>query len=83
MCAVLDQKYSPVKLQELLRKATLLDSRYRGHFIEAAIISDTKDELLKEMMEMTKEGQEEGGKCTIKLFDKCYVNIYFKLYTYR
>lgn len=83
MCAVLDQKYSPAKLQELLRKATLLDPRYRGHFGEEAIIFDTKDELLKEMMEMTEEGQEEGGKCTIKIFDKCYVNIYFKIYNLR
>ncbi|KAL1270493.1 hypothetical protein QQF64_029509 [Cirrhinus molitorella] len=37
LCAVLDQKYSPAKLQELLRKVTPLDQRYRGHFGEAAI----------------------------------------------
>ncbi|KAL0147863.1 hypothetical protein M9458_056822, partial [Cirrhinus mrigala] len=55
MCAVLDEKYSPAPLQELLRKATLLDPRYRAHF-EAAIIDDTKGQLLKEIMEMTEEG---------------------------
>ncbi|XP_057199559.1 E3 SUMO-protein ligase ZBED1-like [Triplophysa rosa] len=55
MCDVLDEKYKSASLQELLRKATLLDPRYRGRFGEATGKDETKDQLLKELLEMTEE----------------------------
>lgn len=71
MCDVLDGKYKSASLQELLRKATLLDPRYRDRFGGDTDKDETKDQLLKELMEMTEEEHtvEEGEKYT-KIFDQ-------------
>lgn len=65
MCSDLDEKYRTAALQELLRKATFLDLRYRGNISDAVFVDDTKDQLLKEMMEMREEGgnSDGGGDC--------------------
>lgn len=71
MCDVLDGKYKSASLKELLRKATLLDPRYRDRFGGDTDKDETKDQLLKELMEMTEEEHtvEEGEKYT-KIFDQ-------------
>ncbi|RXN37819.1 zinc finger BED domain-containing 1-like protein [Labeo rohita] len=53
MCSVLQGKYEPAALQELLEKACFLDPRYRGDYIND---TETKSKLIEEMVGVEDEG---------------------------
>lgn len=56
MITVLEEKYKDLKGQKMLSKATTLDPRYRNNFDE----EDIRDELVEEIMHITKEDQPEN-----------------------
>lgn len=53
ICSVLQGKYEPAGLQELLEKACFLDPRYRGDYIND---TETKSKLIEEMVGVEDEG---------------------------
>ncbi len=53
MCSVLQGKYEPAALQELLEKACFLDPRYRGDYIND---TETKYKLIERWWEWEDEG---------------------------
>jgi len=61
MCRVLTEKYSSPAIQDLLRKATILDPRYRGSMEEAEALDDVKHQLVQELLDLKEpEGSGEG-----------------------
>lgn len=61
MCRVLTEKYSPLEIQDLLRKATILDPRYRGSMEDAEVLDDVKRELLQELLDMMEDRSGESA----------------------
>ncbi|KAJ8001197.1 hypothetical protein DPEC_G00188790 [Dallia pectoralis] len=61
MCKVLQEKYSPSEIQNLLTKASILDPRYRGTMEDAEVLDDVKEKLLQELLDMNEE--EGKGEC--------------------
>ncbi len=61
MCRVLTEKYSSPAINVLLRKATILDPRYRGSMEEAGALDDVKHQLVQELLDL---GPEESGEGT-------------------
>lgn len=59
MRLVLEEKYEPAAIQNILEKACLLDPRYRGKYIDT---EETKDTLVEEML-----GVSEGGAGALAL----------------
>jgi hypothetical protein len=57
MCRVLTEKYKSPAIQVLLRKATILDPRYRGSMEEAEALDDVKQQLVQELLDI--QGPEE------------------------
>ena len=62
MCRVLTEKYRSPAIQVLLRKATILDPRYRGSMEEAGALDDVKHQLVQELLDI--KGPEESGEGT-------------------
>ncbi|XP_053289312.1 E3 SUMO-protein ligase ZBED1-like [Pleuronectes platessa] len=60
MCRVLTEKYKSPAIQVLLRKATILDPRYRGSMEEAEALDDVKQQLVQELLDII--GPEESGE---------------------
>ncbi|XP_028444133.1 zinc finger BED domain-containing protein 1-like [Perca flavescens] len=60
MCRVLTEKYSSPAIQVLLRKATILDPRYRGSMEEAGALDDVKHQLVQELLDLGPERSGEG-----------------------
>ena len=52
MCRVLTEKYSSPAIQVLLRKATIVDPRYRGSMEEAEALDDVKHQLVQELLDL-------------------------------
>ncbi|KAM9456199.1 E3 SUMO-protein ligase ZBED1 [Clarias gariepinus] len=61
MCRVLTEKYSSPAINVLLRKATILDPRYRSSMEEAGALDDVKHQLVQELLDL---GPEESGEGT-------------------
>ncbi|XP_078023585.1 E3 SUMO-protein ligase ZBED1-like [Epinephelus lanceolatus] len=62
ICKVLTEKYSSPAIQVLLRKATILDPRYRGSMEKADALDDVKHQLLQELQDLKEpEGSGEGA----------------------
>lgn len=61
MCRVMTEKYSPLEIQDLLRKATILDPRYRGSMEDAEVLDDVKRELLQELLDMMEDRSGESA----------------------
>ena len=61
MCMVLKEKYSPSEIQNLLKKATILEPRYRATMEDAEVLDDVKEKLLQELLDINEE--EGKGKC--------------------
>ncbi|KAM3834008.1 E3 SUMO-protein ligase ZBED1-like [Diretmus argenteus] len=59
MCRVLTEKYSSPAIQDLLRKATILDPRYRGSMEEAEALDDVKHQFVQELLDL-KEPERSG-----------------------
>ncbi|XP_017559636.2 E3 SUMO-protein ligase ZBED1-like [Pygocentrus nattereri] len=64
MCRVLTEKYSPPEIQDLLRKATILDPRYRGSMEDEEVLDDVKHQLVQELLDMKEEGRSEESAST-------------------
>ncbi|KAL7824868.1 hypothetical protein SRHO_G00343660 [Serrasalmus rhombeus] len=64
MCRVLTEKYSPPEIQDLLRKATILDPRYRGSMEDEEVMDDVKHQLVQELLDMKEEGRSEESART-------------------
>ena len=62
MCRVLTEKYSSPAIQVLLRKATILDPRYRGSMEEAGALDDAKHQLVEELLDLGPEGEGTSGE---------------------
>uniref|UniRef100_A0A673BN97 HAT C-terminal dimerisation domain-containing protein n=1 Tax=Sphaeramia orbicularis TaxID=375764 RepID=A0A673BN97_9TELE len=62
ICRVLTEKYNSPAIQVILRKATLLDPRYRGSMEEADASDDVKHQLVQELLDLKEpEGSGEGA----------------------
>ncbi|KAL7400446.1 hypothetical protein ABVT39_012391 [Epinephelus coioides] len=62
ICRVLTEKYSSPAIQVLLRKATILDPRYRGSMEKADALDDVKHQLVQELLDLKEpEGSGEGA----------------------
>lgn len=62
MSRVLTEKYSSPAIQVLLRKATILDPRYRGSMEEAGALDDAKHQLVEELLDLGPEGEGTSGE---------------------
>lgn len=67
MCKTLTDKYSSPAIQGLLRKATILDPRYRGSMEEEEALEDLKHQMLQELLDLKEpdgSGQGASGECS-------------------
>ncbi|XP_073319674.1 E3 SUMO-protein ligase ZBED1-like [Pagrus major] len=62
ICRVLTEKYNSPAIQVLLRKATILDPRYRGSMEDAETLEEVKQQFVQELLDLEEpEASGEGA----------------------